>query len=130
MKVKQFSASLKSNKGFTLIEVMIAVTVFAVIAATLSETTSQSVNTALYLQEKTLAAFVAENHVANIRLSGSVPAVGESNDVADMAGREWRIKTKSEATEVPGINRVTVSVAEINDKESSLASLIIVLGQR
>ena len=54
-------AEVGKNKGFTLLEVMIAVTVFAVIATTISQTTSQSVGNLLYLQDKTLASFVAEN---------------------------------------------------------------------
>lgn len=114
--------------GFTLLEVMIAVTIFAVIATTISQTTSQSVGNLLYLQDKTLAAFVAENQLAEIRLA-PFPNVSDSNDVVDMAGREWRVNTKIENTQLPDTRRVTVSVADLNDKESNLATLATIVGK-
>jgi len=122
---------MKTNRhhsGFTLLEVMIAVTVFAVIATTISQTTSQSVGNLLYLQDKTLASFVAENRLTEVRLSG-YPNVGDSNDVVDMAGREWRVNTKVENTEFPDTRRVTVAVASIDDKESSLATIVTIMGK-
>jgi len=118
----------RRNSGFTLLEVMIAVTVFAVIATTISQTTSQSVDNLLYLQNKTLASFVAENRLTEVRLSG-YPNVGDSNDVVDMAGREWRVNTKVENTEFPDTRRVTVAVASIDSKESSLATIATIMGK-
>jgi general secretion pathway protein I len=118
----------RRNSGFTLLEVMIAVTVFAVIATTISQTTSQSVDNLLYLQDKTLASFVAENRLTEVRLSG-YPNVGDSNDVVDMAGREWRVNTKVENTEFPDTRRVTVAVASIDNKESSLATIATIMGK-
>ena len=116
MKVNQRS------KGFTLLEVMIAVTVFAVIATTISQTTSQSVNNLLYLQEKTLAAFVAENKLAEIRL-GPFPNVTNSNDVIHMASREWRVNTKIENMEQASLRKITISVANAQDKDANLITL-------
>ena len=47
--------NLRRAAGFTLIEVMIAVTVFVAVATTISQTTSQSVGTQLSLENTTLA---------------------------------------------------------------------------
>lgn len=113
--------------GFTLIEVMIAVTVFAVVAATISQTSSQSVSNLLYLQNKTLASFVAENHLVNVRLKG-LPSIGQSSERVKMAEREWQVTTKTESTQLPEMRRITVSVAEAKDKETSLFTLITVMG--
>lgn len=123
MKIKR-----RQQQGFTLLEVMIAVTVFAVIATTISQTTSQSVGNLLYLQDKTLASFVAENRLADIRLNG-FPAIGDRNDVVDMAGREWRVNTSVENTQLPDTRRVTVSVAALENKEANLASIATIVGK-
>jgi len=123
MKIKR-----RQQQGFTLLEVMIAVTVFAVIATTISQTTSQSVGNLLYLQDKTLASFVAENRLADIRLNG-FPAIGDRNDVVDMAGREWRVNTNVENTQLPDTRRVTVSVAALENKEANLASIATIVGK-
>lgn len=120
--------SITKQRGFTLLEVMIAVTIFAVIATTISQTTSQSVGNLLYLQDKTLAAFVAENQLAEVRLA-PFPNVGDANDVIDMAGREWRVNTKIENTQLPDTRRVTVSVADLNDKDANLATLVTIVGK-
>lgn len=113
--------------GFTLIEVMIALTVFVAIATTMSRTSSQSVGGLLTLQDTTLASFVAENRLTELRLSG-LPAVGENNDEAGMAGREWRVHTKVEKTDFPDTNRVTVSVADISSKDNYIFSLSTIMG--
>ncbi|WP_430462516.1 type II secretion system minor pseudopilin GspI [Thalassolituus sp. LLYu03] len=129
--VRNCSGNRSSNpaKGFTLIEVMIALTVFVAIAVTISQASSQSVGGLLTLQDTTLASFVAENRMAELRLSG-VPDVGENNDSVDMAGREWRVHTKVEKTEFPDTNRVTVSVADMVNKDNPIFSLVSIMGKR
>src|SRR5690554_7507055 len=85
------------QQGFTLLEVMVALTVFVAIAVTLSQTASQSVDTTLYLQEKTLASMVAENKLNTLRLEG-MPAVGERKETTRLADRQWQLTTKVEKT--------------------------------
>jgi len=119
---------LRRAAGFTLIEVMIAITVFVAVATTISNTTSQSVNAQLTLENTTLASFVAENRLVNIRLAG-VPEPGENNDQVDLAGREWRIHTKVEKTSFPDTVRVTVSVGNMVNKENFFYSISTIMGK-
>lgn len=114
--------------GFTLLEVMVALTVFVAIALTLSQTASQSVDTTLYLQEKTLASMVAENKLNTLRLEG-MPAVGERNELTRLAERQWQLTTKVEKTEFPDTSRVTVTVALASSKDSPLMSLVTIIGK-
>src|SRR5690554_2547674 len=86
------------QQGFTLLEVMVALTVFVAIAVTLSQTASQSIDTTLYLQEKTLASMVAENKLNTLRIEG-LPAVGERKETTRLADRQWQLTTKVEKTE-------------------------------
>lgn len=110
------------NTGFTLIEVMIALSIFAVMAAAISRTASQNADTVLYLEEKTLASFVAENRLNQIKLTG-FPAATQTKDDIEMANREWHITTKVEETPLPNFRRIEIKVAKMSDKESSLVSL-------
>lgn len=127
MKIKSFTARLRS-KGFTLLEVMIAVTVFAAIAVTISETASQSVNSVLYLQDKTLASMVAENRMTEMRLQG-LPAVGEKNDTVKFANREWHLNIKTTATDFPDTHMVIIAVADITHKDNSILQLTTIMGR-
>lgn len=117
-----------AQRGFTLLEVLIALTIFAAIATVISGTTSQTTDTALYLQNRTLATWIAENRLAEIRLSRAVPSQGESNDSQDMADREWKVSTKVESTEMNGVVRITIGVSLSEQPDYQLASLATVMG--
>lgn len=119
----------KSNtRGFTLLEVMIALSIFAVMAATISRTASQNADTVLYLEEKTLASFVAENRLNQLKLSG-YPAATQTKDEVEMANREWHITTKVEDTPLPNFRRIEVQVAKLTDKETPLVNLTGFMGK-
>ncbi|MGB1091072.1 MAG: type II secretion system minor pseudopilin GspI [Oceanobacter sp.] len=118
----------KESGGFTLLEVLIALTIFAAIATVVSGTTSQSTDTALYLENRTLASWVAENRLAQIRLIPSGVSVGEANDNLDLGNREWKVHTKIISTEMAGVMRVTVSVSLTDDPDYTLTTLATVMG--
>ncbi|OUS41403.1 type II secretion system protein GspI [Oleispira antarctica] len=121
-------SSKQSALGFTLIEVMISLSIFAVMAAAISRTASQNADTTLYLEEKTLASFVAENRLNKLKLSG-YPAATQTKDSVEMAGREWHITTKVENTQLPNFRRIDVQVAKMVDKENPLINLTGFMGK-
>lgn len=120
--------SRSTTIGFTLIEVMIALSIFSVMAAAISRTASQNADITLYLEEKTLASFVAENRLNKIKLSG-YPAATQTKDSEEMAGREWHITTKVENTQLPNFRRIEIQVAKYSDKENPLISLTGFMGK-
>ena len=93
--------------------------VFAVMAAAISRTASQNTDVVLYLEEKTLASFVAENRLNKIKLSG-YPAITTTKDNEEMANRQWHIITTVTETPFPNFRRIEVKVSKQSDKESSL----------
>jgi general secretion pathway protein I len=117
---------MTTERGFTLLEVMIAVTIFAVVATTIANVSSQTVSNLLVIEEKTLAALVAENRLAEMRLAG-YPNVSQTNDTFDMANREWFIRTEVEETPFPDTRRVTVAVSR-EDEGGELARLTTLIG--
>ncbi|MFY9179566.1 MAG: type II secretion system minor pseudopilin GspI [Venatoribacter sp.] len=120
---------MKTNAGFTLLEVMIALTIFTAMALTISQSASQSVDTLLYLQDKTLASMVAENHMVELKLNG-VPRVGERNDQVRFANREWQLHSRVEKTQFPDVNRITLQVADSQRKDNSLVTLVTIMGKQ
>ena len=97
-------------RGFTLIEVLVALAIVAIgMAAVLGALTS-SANTLAYLRDKTFAQWVALNQIATLRLSGQMTPTGNSDGDTDFAGRSWHWRQEVVATEVPGVVRIDVRV--------------------
>jgi len=100
----------RARGGFTLIEVLVALAIVAIGMAAVMGALSSSANTLSYLRDKTLAQWVALNQIANLRLSGQQPPTGNTDGDSDFAGRSWHWRQQVVATEVPGVERIDVSV--------------------
>ncbi len=74
--------------GFTLLEVLVALVIVAVALAALARAGSQALNAQAALEERTLALWVADNVVAEIRLEG-VSAPGRRQGQRRMGERDW-----------------------------------------
>jgi len=107
--------------GFTLIEVLVALAIVAIGMAAVMGALTSSANTISYLRDKTLAQWVALNQIANLRLSGRQPPTGVSNGDTDFASRSWHWRQEVVATEVPGVERIDISVrpAEVKAGEDN-----------
>ena len=107
------------HRGFTLIEVLVALAIVAAgMAAVLGALTS-SADTVSYLRDKTFANYVALNQIATLRLSGQAPTSGDTEGDSDMAGRKWHWHQTVSATQVPGMVRIDVSVRPADVQSSS-----------
>jgi general secretion pathway protein I len=101
---------VRDSRGFTLVEVLVALAIVAIgMAAVLGALTS-SANTVSYLRDKTFAQWVALNQIATLRLSGQMTATGNSDGDTDYAGRTWHWHQEVTATEVPGVVRIDIEV--------------------
>ncbi len=85
--------------GFTLLEVLIALALLAILMAGLIKITADNTKNLWYLENKTIAATIAANHAAQLRLATEKP---ENQDGwEEMAGRRWYWQAKRGVT--PGI---------------------------
>jgi general secretion pathway protein I len=97
--------------GFTLIEVLVALAIVTVGMAALLGTLSSAAGTTAYLQDKTLAEWIALNQVSTVRLSTQAPAKGDSEGEVDYAGRKWKwSQTVADMPMIPGVLRIDVKV--------------------
>lgn len=97
--------------GFTLLEVLVALTIFAVVAGSVLVTCQRSVQIAEQLELKSMAGWIAENHITALQLQRPTPGEGRDNDVLDYGGRSWETYREIEATSDKGLRRVSVWVA-------------------
>ena len=95
-------------RGFTLLEVLIALAIVAMSVGALLGTITSSASNIAYLREKTLAEWVALNRLTEIRISQLMPDKGKRTGNAEMGGLRWQ--WEQEVTELPikGMFRIDV----------------------
>jgi general secretion pathway protein I len=97
--------------GFTLLEVLVALAIFALVAASVLTATARSLKTASRLEDKTLAMWIADNRLSELQLSKSPVADGRDQGDLAFAGRRWQWQSEVQATSESDMRRVTLWVA-------------------
>ena len=117
------------QRGFTLLEVLVALAVLAIALAAAIKGISSHVSNETYLKERSFAHWVAMNQVAALRTSGQWPNAGQLSGDETMGGEEfqWTIKV----TEFQGgdVRRLDVKVSPKGEPDQPLSSLIAFVGK-
>ena len=111
------------TKGFTLIEVMVALAIIAIALAALIKASGNHTRSAAYLKSKTLAHYVALNEVARLQIENAWPDLGTKKDDTEMAGIIWYWTREVEKTmdESGNIRSLKFNIYQGEDREYSLA---------
>jgi general secretion pathway protein I len=98
------------SRGFTLIEVLVALMVVAMGLAALMLTVSSTARTSGYLRDKTLAQWMALNRLSEVRLN--LTKFGPNTDTGEIyfANRTWHYDTRYYDTSITTMKRVVVRV--------------------
>ena len=97
------------TRGFTLLEVLIALAIVALSAGALLGTITSSASNVSYLHDKTLAEWVALNRLTEIRIAQQFPGKGRRTGNAEMGGMRWQWEEEiTEMELVKGLFRVDV----------------------
>ncbi len=115
--------------GFTLVEVMVAVSIVAIGLTGILTTINGMANSSAYLRDKTLANWVAQNHIVALRLDSDWPEIGKSTDDIEMAGQEWRVAAEVSATPVEKLRRIDVSVSYSDTPDDPLVVIAAFVGE-
>lgn len=97
-------------KGFTLVEVMVALFVVAVALPALMFQLGTQLSSTEILRDKTLASWVAQDQLAIHRLQSAIDVSADVQGEQQLAGRTWPWVLTTEATPVPGMVRQVLSV--------------------
>lgn len=122
-------ARTRKLRGFTLIEVLIALAVLAVVMASIARATSQTAVATLELQQRTFASWVAANVIEQVRLRDRWPNVGRRQGQTIMGLSEWHWQLEISPTEEPRMRRLDVVVYQDSEREHAVVSLSGFVGQ-
>jgi general secretion pathway protein I len=99
------------SRGFTLIEVMVAVFIIALGIGALLTTLVSAADTVGYLRDKSFAQWIALNRLSELRLSTGRHEEGVVRDAVEYAGSQWLYEQQISDAGIAGLLRVDVRVA-------------------
>jgi general secretion pathway protein I len=117
-------------RGFTLIEVLVALIIVALgMGAVMTALTSAAQNT-IQLREKSFAEWVGLNQLSTVRLNRPLPVTGTSEGEIDFANSTWHWQQDVSDMEIPGLKRIVIQVRHAGDKVPKDLWLATVVGFR
>ena len=100
------------QRGFTLIEVLVALGIVAIALVAGLQATTALTNNAMRQSDVLLAHLCAENVLVSVRLSRQMPGVGDSSVPCEQAGRSFNVNVAVLPTPNPSFRRVDAQVMD------------------
>ncbi|MCU4412932.1 type II secretion system minor pseudopilin GspI [Acinetobacter sp. WU_MDCI_Axc73] len=109
------------RSGFTLLEVMVALAIFAVAAVAVTKVGMQYTQSTANAILRTKAQFVAMNEAAQMDINKQWLTGTESKQITSQ-GETWQIDKRSESTISPNVQRVEIQVSLFNNEQGKVES--------
>jgi len=116
-------------RGFTLLEVLVALAVVAIALTAAVTAAGQDARNVALLRDRTLAHWVAMDRLTEAQLSDDWPGVGRREGDTVMAGQEWHWTLAVSATDDDDVRRLDVEVRSTPREKRTLTSMIAYLGR-
>lgn len=97
-------------RGFSLIEMLVAMAVFSLVALALLNLAGENTRTAVVIEERVLAGVVADNRAVEAMLATPAELAAQSAGIEAAGDRDWRWTRTVSPTDMDAIVRVDVTV--------------------
>ncbi len=130
MRLSRTKRLLRSRKsGFSLLELVVAVAVFAIVAVVIYGRTGDVMNQTGRIETRTLATWVAENRLTALQIQprqqGEGLPSGRSTEQHRLGDRDWRVETEFSETSTPTFQRVQLRVYQADQKAGCSAAAVL-----
>lgn len=98
------------QRGFTLVEVMVALAIVAFSLTAVAASMSQMIDAANSMRERSYANWIALNKIAELRLASEVLETSTTKGDVEFAGTEWSWEAVVSEVGVENLFRVDVTV--------------------
>jgi general secretion pathway protein I len=120
-------SACRSARGFTLIEVLVALAIVAIALGAGIKAAGALSDNAGRLKTVTAAQWCAENQLAELRLSRQFPNTGDSDFSCEQLGRVYLGRLSVQTTPNPNFRRVDAQVSD--DQGQPQLSLTTIVGR-
>lgn len=119
------------QRGFTLIEVLVALIVVSMSTLAIAGQIGQAARNARVVQMRTFATWIALNKITELRLIEGVPDAGRDEGEIEYASREWvwESEIKPPSGNAENFMRIEVSVALADDPDIIVGDAIGFIGR-
>ncbi|MEO5573337.1 MAG: type II secretion system minor pseudopilin GspI [Gammaproteobacteria bacterium] len=114
----------RQQRGFTLLEVMVALAVLAIAMAAVIKGIGANVSNMAYLRDRTLAHWVGMDIITESQVRRDWPDPPETDGAMLMGEREWHWQITVEETPDPDVRRMVVETRANKDDRQALTHLI------
>ena len=109
-------------KGFTLVEVLVALAILAIALAAVMRSVAQAIDLTAGLRDRTIALGVAQDQLVLHRLRRDWPDLDTYTGTTEQLGRTWRWQERVVSTPVDNFRRIEIDVR--NERDEVMAHLI------
>ena len=114
---------MKNCRGFTLLEVIMALGIVAVGILAVSRAITGFAGTTLSLEQRMIASWVASNRFETHRILKTTPVVGTIHGSEEMAGHTWYFSETTTTTADPNLFRLDIVVFTDRDETEEAGNM-------
>ena len=112
------------RRGFTLVEVLVALAVLAIALAAILRAMGQAIDATATLRERNIALWVAQNRLVEHQMRRDWPAADTKDGDAEIGGVKWYWREQVSTTPESRIRRIEITVRRIADSQNTQAKLV------
>ena len=114
----------KNLAGFTLLEVLVALAILAITLSAIIKSTGSQAQTLDWLRSKTIAQWVASNHLTQLRIQKAWLETGKTEDKVEMGLKSWYWQMEVSNTSDARMRKIKLTVFEDEEKSRAVVTVI------
>jgi general secretion pathway protein I len=114
----------RRQRGFTLVEVLVALAVLAIALTAVMRTMAQAIDATATLRERNVALWVAQNRLAEHQMRRDWPAADTKDGDTEIGGEKWFWREQVSTTPEATIRRIEITIRRQADSEETQARLV------